>query len=146
MRVIHVPMSEMLWPAKKSRKLRCRSARHACEIPARPPVFCGLDSPDRHVARVRARVMAGGHDISEAKIRERFPVALEHLIELMPHLARLQVYDNSVEVAVGKPIPDPRLLADVIAGRLAWPRDAATLRGTPHWAKAILEAALSLGE
>ena len=31
MRVIHVPISEMLWPPKKSRKLRWRSARHACE-------------------------------------------------------------------------------------------------------------------
>ena len=31
MRVIHVPMSEMLWPPKKSRKLRWRKARHACE-------------------------------------------------------------------------------------------------------------------
>ena len=27
MRVIHVPMSEMLWPPKKRRKLRWRSAR-----------------------------------------------------------------------------------------------------------------------
>ena len=32
-RVIHVPTSEMLWPMKKSRKLRPRSARQACEIP-----------------------------------------------------------------------------------------------------------------
>ena len=31
MRVIHVPMSEMLCPPKKRRKFRCRSARHACE-------------------------------------------------------------------------------------------------------------------
>ena len=35
MRVIQVPISEMLWPPKKSRKLRCLSARHACEKPGK---------------------------------------------------------------------------------------------------------------
>ena len=30
-RVIHVPISEMLWPPKKRRKFRCLSARHACD-------------------------------------------------------------------------------------------------------------------
>src|ERR1700747_1688411 len=34
MRVIQVPMSEMLWPPKKRRKLRWPSARHACDAPA----------------------------------------------------------------------------------------------------------------
>ncbi len=33
MRVIHVPMSEMVCPPKNSLKLRCRSARHACDAP-----------------------------------------------------------------------------------------------------------------
>jgi len=36
MRVIQVPMSEMLWPATKSLKLRCRRARQACENRPRP--------------------------------------------------------------------------------------------------------------
>jgi hypothetical protein len=34
MRVIHVPMSEIVCPPKNSRKLRCRNARHACDMPA----------------------------------------------------------------------------------------------------------------
>ena len=34
MRVIHVPMSEIVCPPKNSRKLRCRNARHAKELPA----------------------------------------------------------------------------------------------------------------
>ncbi len=63
--------------------------------------FCGLASPDLHVARVRARVAAGGHDIPEARIRERYPQALQNLIALMPDLAQLQVYDNSAEVKTG---------------------------------------------
>src|ERR1035438_3099402 len=33
MRVIHVPTSEMVWPPKKSRKLRWRSARQAWDEP-----------------------------------------------------------------------------------------------------------------
>src|SRR5580698_7166345 len=33
MRVIQVPISEMVWPPKNSLKLRCRSARHTCEAP-----------------------------------------------------------------------------------------------------------------
>jgi predicted ABC-type ATPase len=105
--------------------------------------FCGLDSPERHIARVRARVAAGGHDIPEAKIRERYPAALENLIALMPHLAQLQVYDNSAEAAPGAPIPDPHLLLEMRHGRIEAPTDLAALRRTPDWAKPLLEAALS---
>jgi hypothetical protein len=32
-RVIHVPMSEMLWPPKKSLKFLCRRARQVCDAP-----------------------------------------------------------------------------------------------------------------
>jgi predicted ABC-type ATPase len=104
--------------------------------------FCGLDSPERHIARVRARVAAGGHDIPEAKIRERYPAALKNLIALMPHLAQLQVYDNSAEAAPGTAIPDPLLLLDMHAGRIVRPTALAALRRTPDWAKPVLEAAL----
>jgi predicted ABC-type ATPase len=34
--------------------------------------YVGLDSVDLHIARVRAGVARGGHDIPEGKIRERF--------------------------------------------------------------------------
>lgn len=107
--------------------------------------FCGLASPDQHVARVRARVAAGGHDIPEARIRQRHPRALQNLITLMPRLARLQVYDNSAEAAVGQPIPDPVLLLDMKRGRLVWPsaRSATALSAIPDWAKPLVEAALS---
>ena len=106
--------------------------------------FCGLASPDLHVARVRARVAAGGHDIPEARIRERHPRALQNLIALMPVPARLQVYDNSAEVAEGRPIPDPVLVLEMREGRLVWPArdDVEALGRTPQWAKPLLEAAL----
>jgi predicted ABC-type ATPase len=106
--------------------------------------FCGLASPDLYVARVRARVNAGGHDIPETRIRERYPQALQNLITLMPALAHLQVYDNSAEVPVGDPIPDPVLVLETEGGRLIWPAagDVESLRRTPEWAKPVVEAAL----
>lgn len=106
--------------------------------------FCGLSSPEQHLARVKARVAAGGHDIPEAKIRERYPAALENLIALMPYLAHLQVYDNSIEATPGKSIPDPVLVAEMVSGKLIWPDDLDSLKQTPEWAKPLLEAAMLL--
>lgn len=106
--------------------------------------FCGLDSPEHHMARVRLRVSHGGHDIPEAKIRERYRTSIANLVALLPHLSRLQVYDNSRDAAPGMPVADPRRLLQMEGGRIAWPTDADTLRATPDWAKPILEAALSM--
>ncbi len=105
--------------------------------------FCGLSSPALHVARVKARVAAGGHDIPEAKIHERYPAALRNLIALMPRIAHLMVFDNSVEAAPGEAIPDPLKVAEMKAGRLAWPTTLKALRRTPDWAKPLLEAAMA---
>ncbi|MSO50340.1 MAG: hypothetical protein EXQ49_10660 [Acidobacteria bacterium] len=107
--------------------------------------FCGLTSPEQHIARVRALVTQGGHDIPEAKIRARFPRAHANLIGLLTHCAHVRVYDNSVDVAVGEAVPDPSLVLEVIRGRVAWPRvdDRATLARTPDWAKPLVEAALT---
>lgn len=106
--------------------------------------FCGLSSPEQHLARVKGRVAVGGHDIPEAKIRERYPAAQENLIALMPYLAHLQVYDNSADAAPGKAIPDPVLVAEMASGKLIWPDDMKSLERTPEWTKSLLEAALSL--
>ncbi len=106
--------------------------------------FCGLDAPEHHLARVRLRVAQGGHDIPEAKIRERYASSIANLIGLMPHLSQLQVYDNSIDAVPGAPIPDPRLLLQTEAGRVAWPTNPKTLRNTPDWAKPVLEAALQM--
>lgn len=106
--------------------------------------FCGLSSPELHIARVKARVAGGGHDIPEAKIRDRYTLALENLIALMPHLAHLQVYDNSASVEAGKPVPDPLPIMEMRSCKLVWPKTVRSLRATPDWAKSLLEAALSL--
>jgi predicted ABC-type ATPase len=106
--------------------------------------YCALASPEQHIARVGARVAAGGHDIPEAKVRERWTTSLRNLIALLPHLAHLQVYDNSAEAAPGSPVPDPVLVAEMRGGRLVAPTTLAGLQRTPDWAKPLLEAALSV--
>ena len=106
--------------------------------------YCGLDSPEHHLARVRLRVAGGGHDIPEAKIRERYVSSLLNLIALLPHLALLQVYDNSTDAAPGTPVANPRLLLQMEQGKITWPTDTAALRNIPDWAKPIMETALSM--
>ncbi len=105
---------------------------------------CGLASAELHIARVRLRVASGGHDISESMIRTRFSTTRHNLIELMPHLAFLRVYDNSAESDPGGAVPDPLLVMEMARGRLTLPaaNDIRALGGVPDWAKPLLEAAL----
>lgn len=107
-------------------------------------LFCGLSSPEQHLARVRLRVAHGGHAIPEKKIRERWISSRANLIRLMPALARLQVFDNSVEAAPGQDIPDPVLVLEMIEGKPAFPRrnNLAALKLVPEWARPIVQAAL----
>lgn len=107
-------------------------------------LFCGLASPEQHLARVQLRVTAGGHDIPEHKIRERWVTSRANLIELLPVLARLQVFDNSADAAPGQDIPDPVLVLETLAGRLVFPdaADTVALQATPAWARPIVQAAI----
>lgn len=73
--------------------------------------FVGLASPEHHIARVRSRVVSGGHDIPEEMIRKRWDTSRRNLIALLPHLTDLRVYDNSEERSPAHgSIPEPRLL------------------------------------
>jgi predicted ABC-type ATPase len=109
--------------------------------------FCGLSSPELHIARVKARVASGGHPIPEARIRERYPQAQLNLIKLMPHAAYVKVYDNSAEAAADATVPDPLLVFETENGKVIRPAhdDLKALENTPEWAKPILEAALRGG-
>jgi predicted ABC-type ATPase len=121
-------------------RLRDARATHDVEV-----WFCGLASPEQHIARVRFRVERGGHDIPEANIRARFATSRRNLIALMPHLAFLSVYDNSAEAAPGAAIPDPVLVLQMEGTRvlLPDPGDRAALAASPEWAKPLIEAALA---
>ena len=104
--------------------------------------YAGLSSPELHIARVKTRVSKGGHDIPEADIRRRYEHSRLTLIQLLPHLAALRVYDNSADAdpAAGKE-PEPVLVLHMQRGKIL---DAANLGGTPAWAKPIVAAALKL--
>jgi len=104
--------------------------------------FVGLSSPELHIARVRARVARGGHDIPEQKIRERYDRSRINLIELMPRLTELRVFDNSFEADVhaGR-APRPILVLHLAKGRIV---ETVDLAKTPQWAKALVAAAVKM--
>jgi predicted ABC-type ATPase len=109
--------------------------------------FCGLSSAELHIARVKARVAAGGHPIPEEKIRERYSQAQMNLIKLLPHVAYIKVYDNSAEAAADGTVPDPLLVLEMEDGQVTFPApdDLKALQRAPEWTKSILEAALRGG-
>lgn len=106
-------------------------------------IFVGLASPEQHIERVRLRVAHGGHDIPERKIRERWVASRANLIRLLPVLARLQVFDNSVQVRPGDEIPDPVLVLETDHERVVFPdvTNPRALAGTPEWARPMVQAA-----
>jgi predicted ABC-type ATPase len=56
-----------------------------------------LESPDLNVERVRLRVKKGGHDVPEAKIRERWAKSLAQLPWFLDQADWAAIYDNSTE-------------------------------------------------
>lgn len=101
--------------------------------------YAGLSSPELHIARVRSRVQKGGHDIPEARIRERYDSGRLNLIRLLPELTELKLYDNSEEADPDAgAAPEPKLLLHMERGRIV---SSCDLSLTPDWAKPILAAA-----
>jgi predicted ABC-type ATPase len=102
--------------------------------------YVGLENAELHIARVLSRVDMGGHDIPEAKVRERYARSRMKLIGLLPHLAELKVFDNTEE---GDPqkgqSPSPKLLLHMEWGKIV---SSANLSLVPPWAKPILQAAI----
>jgi predicted ABC-type ATPase len=102
--------------------------------------YVGLESAELHIARVRSRVSMGGHDIPEGKIRERYTRSRMKLIELLPKLAELRVFDNTED---GDPqkgqSPSPKLLLHMKHAQIVSSHD---LHLVPQWAKPILQAAI----
>jgi predicted ABC-type ATPase len=104
--------------------------------------YAGLATPELHLARVRSRVRRGGHDVPETDIRRRYEHSRLNLVQLLPKLAALRLYDNSVEAdpAAGH-TPRPVLVLHMERGKILHPQD---LPRAPDWAKAIVAAAMKL--
>jgi len=106
--------------------------------------YIGLSSPELHLARVRARVAKGGHDIPEARIRARYDSGRLNLIRLLPTLTELRVYDNSAEADPHAGVaPEPQPILHMVDGKVV---RSCALAQTPQWAKPILVAALKASE
>ena len=101
--------------------------------------YVGLAGPKLHIARVRARVARGGHDIPASIIRERYDRSRINLIRLLPHLTELRVFDNSADAdpAAGA-APAPLLVLHMLNGTIAATCDLSLV---PEWAKPIVAAA-----
>lgn len=106
--------------------------------------YAGLATPELHVQRVQARVSAGGHDIPDSKIRERYVSSRANLIRLLTFLASLRVYDNSTEndPKTGAR-PEPLLLLHMQAAGIV---SHIALDQVPQWAKPILAAAFEIDQ
>jgi predicted ABC-type ATPase len=120
-------------------RLLAQAASHDIEIYI---WYVGLSSVELHIERVRARVRRGGHDIPAEQIRRRYEHSRLNLIDLLPQITGLRVYDNSVDAdpAAGK-TPKPKLVLLIERGKILNPRN---LKQTPEWAKPIVAAALKL--
>jgi predicted ABC-type ATPase len=104
--------------------------------------YVGLADVELHIARVRSRVVKGGHNIADEKIRERYDTSRLNLIRLLPRLTELRVYDNSREVdTVAGNAPELLLILHMEQGRIVSFCDPAS---TPEWAKAIFATAARL--
>jgi predicted ABC-type ATPase len=104
--------------------------------------YAALSSPELHIQRVRARVSKGGHDIPERDIRKRYDASRLNLVDLLPGLTAVRVYDNSKEAdpATGA-APQPRLLLHMENQEI---REACAPETAPAWAKPILMTALKI--
>ncbi|RYF36122.1 MAG: hypothetical protein EOO21_02690 [Comamonadaceae bacterium] len=107
-------------------------------------LYCGLASPEQHIARVAQRVAHNGHPIPDEKIHQRWISSRSNLVQLLPVLASLQVFDNSRSVAPGEDVPDPALVLEVQGGAVVFPdlQSYEALATVPAWAQPILEAAI----
>lgn len=106
--------------------------------------YVGLDSPELHIARVRARVSRGGHDIPEAKIRERYLKSLTNLISFIGIASEIHVFDNSRQSEDG--LPHARLVMRMRARRIVEPAIEELVLNAPEWAKPVIAAALQISD
>lgn len=99
--------------------------------------FVALASADVHIERVSARVAEGGHDIPVELIRARYDSSRLHLIELLPVLKEVWVYDNTASNEAVGSVPQPTLIMHMRNSKIV---DSCALNSVPQWAKGIVLA------
>jgi len=104
--------------------------------------YVGLESPELHIARVRSRVARGGHHISDEDVYRRYEHSRLNLIELLPVVRAIRIFDNSAEADPALGLPAKLILVlSMDRGKIVEPKD---LSHTPTWAKPIVATALRL--
>lgn len=74
--------------------------------------FVTTEDADINVSRVRTRVLQGGHDVSEEKIRTRYTRSMKQLIDAIDVVDRAFLFDNSKDLR-GTETP---YIAEIISG------------------------------
>jgi len=97
--------------------------------------YVGLDTVDRHIARVQQRVASGRHPVPEAKIRKCFDESHACLVRLAPRVAQLLLFDNSPESPDAPPPPSIQL--EVEHGQVVGSMPRA---GLPAWVLEVFDA------
>lgn len=105
-------------------------------------LYVGLANVELHIQRVKARVAAGGHDIPEAKIRERYDGSRKNLLQFIGTAATVRVWDNSTESSDGQPLGAVEVFS--VRGRELVLPEGVDPKSTPDWARPLLGQAIKL--
>lgn len=103
--------------------------------------FVGLASVELHLQRVAERVRRGGHDIPEAKVRERYDNSRHNLLQFIGTAANMRIWDNSTQTKDGRPIP---IEIFSIKNRTLHLGKHMSLAQVPDWAKPLLVRAIKM--
>jgi predicted ABC-type ATPase len=60
-------------------------------------VYIGTENVEINLARIRNRVLAGGHDVPESDVRRRYQRSFNNLPIAMEHADQIILFDNSTE-------------------------------------------------
>jgi predicted ABC-type ATPase len=87
-------------------------------------VYIGTEDVEINLARIRNRVLAGGHDVPESDVRRRYQRSFKSLVIAIERADHTILFDNSTEESY-------RLVAVLGPSGNKW------FKPTPHWANPV---------
>lgn len=87
-------------------------------------VYIGTESVEINLARIKNRVLAGGHDVPESDVRRRYQRSFKSLVTAIERADHIILFDNSTEDGY-------RLVAVLGPSGNKW------FKPTPHWANPV---------